>query len=138
MNNRQEKYADIINLPHHISKKHPQMSMEARAAQFAPFSALTGYDDAVQETARFTEGRIEIDEGLKEELDIQLQLIKNKILTYPEVTFIYFIPDNRKQGGKYTHVTGKVKKIDEYRKKIILVDGMEIAIPEIIEINEKE
>lgn len=128
------KYEDIINLPHHVSKKHPRMSLEARSAQFAPFAALTGYDEAINETARLTSQRIEIDEELKEILDKKLLLIKEQIYTKPNITVTYFVPDSKKDGGEYVTVTGKVLKIDEYKQKIILENKTEIPISEIIEI----
>ena len=128
------KYDDIINLPHHISNKHPQMTLEARAAQFAPFAALTGYDDAVKETARLTNERIELDEETKSILDNKIQIIKEHISTRPEISFTYFIPDLKKDGGKYVTVTGIVRKIDEYRQVIILEDKTEIPIHEIISV----
>ena len=101
MNEEINKYVDIINLPHHVSKRHPQMSMEARAAQFAPFAALTGYSDAIKETGRLTEERIEIDEELKAIIDCKLQIIQDKIQLKPKVTITYFLPDNKKNGGEY-------------------------------------
>ena len=128
------KYDDIINLPHHVSKKHPRMSKEARAAQFAPFAALTGYDDVIKETARLTSERIEINEELKAILDAKLQIIHDKVSAKPEVTFTYFVPDTKKDGGSYVTVTGKVIKIDEFSQKIILENRTEIPIPEIVDI----
>lgn len=133
MNDDYQKYADIINLPHYVSKKHPRMSMEARAAQFAPFAALAGYEDAVEETARLTEERIEIDEEVKKELNKKLQIIKDQIAKMPEITFVYFIPDEKKKGGRYAKITGNVKKVDEYNQTIILTDKTYIPIKEIIE-----
>ena len=135
MNN--SKYDDIINLPHHVSNKHKPMSIEMRAAQFAPFAALTGYDDAINETARQTNERIEINEELKKILDIKLQKIYKQILKKPTVTFTYFVPDLKKEGGEYVKVTGRVKKIDEYRQVIVLENKIEIPIVEIVEIIEK-
>ena len=129
------KYDDIINLPHHVSKKHPQMSIDARSAQFAPFAALTGYNDAVKETARLTSERIELDEEQKIILDSKLQIIQKELQIKPKVIFTYFIADSRKDGGKYITVTGNVKKIDEYKQIIILEDKNEIPISEIIDIN---
>ena len=128
------KYDDIINLPHHVSKKHPRMSLEARSAQFAPFAALTGYDEVIRETARVTNKRIEINEEMKAILDEKLLIIKSQIQTRPGITVTYFVPDSKKDGGKYVSVTGKVRKIDEYRQKIILENNIEIPISEIIEI----
>ncbi|MBR2240803.1 MAG: hypothetical protein IJ890_05440 [Clostridia bacterium] len=130
-----EKYKDIINLPHHVSKKHPQMSLEARAAQFAPFAALTGYGDAVKETARLTSDRKEINEEEKESLDIKLQIIQELISTKPQISITYFVPDNRKKGGEYVTVSDKVRKIDRYNQVIILENMKEIPILEIIEMS---
>ncbi|MBQ9280350.1 MAG: hypothetical protein IJ215_04840 [Clostridia bacterium] len=128
-------YDDIIDLPHHTSKKHPPMSLYARSAQFAPFAALTGYEDAVMETARETSERIEIDEELKSILDGKLQLLQENIQKKPEVTFTYFVPDIKKDGGAYVSVIGIVKKIDLYQQCIYLADKTEIPIGEIIEIS---
>ena len=131
------KYDDIIKLSHHISKKHPQMSMEERAAQFAPFAALVGYEDAVEETARITNKRIELNEEEKNALNIKLQMLKEqiRIQIYPNITIMYFVPDLKKDGGKYIKISGTVKKIDEYRQLIILDDKTVIFINEIISIN---
>ena len=135
MNDYNGKYDDIINLPHHVSKKHPQMSLEERSAQFAPFAALTGYEDEVNETARLTNKRIEIDEELKSILDSKLQIIKEKISERPEITLTYFIPDLTKDGGKYATVVGNVRRIDQYKQLVILEDKTVIPIPEIIAID---
>lgn len=129
-----DKYADIINMPHHISERHSQMSREARSAQFAPFAALTGYNDAVKETARLTDERIEIDEGLKLQLNSKLQKIIENIKTTPEITVTYFVYDIKKEGGKYITVKGNVRKIDIDNECIILSDKTKIPINEIINI----
>ena len=131
------KYDDIINLSHHISKKHPKMSMEDRAAQFAPFAALVGYEDAVEETARITTKRIELNEEERNALDIKLQMLNEqiRIQIYPNVVIMYFVPDLKKDGGKYIKISGTVKRIDEYKQLIILDDKTEIPISEIISIN---
>ena len=129
------KYDDIINLPHHTSNKHPAMSLEARAAQFAPFAALTGYDEAVKETARFTDKRIVLDDEEKSILDNKLQIIQEQLLKRPDVTFTYFLPDLKKDGGKYVSVTGIVKKIDGYNQVIVLEDKTVIPIHEIVAIS---
>ena len=131
------KYKDIINLPHHISKKHPQMSLEMRSAQFAPFSPLTGYESAVKETGRLTDKRIEINEEQEELLSQKLQEIKEKITQKPQITVTYFIPDTKKAGGEYKTITGNVRKIDEYKNTIILENKLEIPISEITEILDK-
>lgn len=129
------KYDDIINLPHHISKTYPQMSMYSRAAQFAPFAALTGYEGQIKETARLTNNRIDLDEELKSILDSKLQEIQDKLKTRPRVEFTYFIPDSKKDGGKYVTVAGIIKKIDEYKQVIVLENKQEIPIQEIIDIS---
>lgn len=130
-------YDDIINLSHHISKKHPRMSLEARSAQFAPFAALTVYDDVIKETARLTNARLDIDEGVKSILNSKLQLIRKQIYIKPEITVTYFVPDSKKDGGSYVTVTGNVVKIDDYKHKIVLENKIEIPISEIIEITGK-
>lgn len=136
MNNDYAKYEDIINLPHHVSKKHPQMSLEARSAQFAPFAALTGYDAAVKETARLTSERIEIDEDFKIIIDEKIQEIKRNLnMNIKQKIFVtYFVPDMKKSGGEYVSKEGNVRKLDEYRQLIILEDKTEIPIEEVIEI----
>ncbi len=128
------KYDDIINLPHYEPKNHKRMSMYARAAQFAPFAALTGYEDSVKETARVTNKRIEIDDEVKAILDWKLQEIQEDIFKEPIVTITYFVPDTKKSGGKYVTVTGNVKKVDEFKQVIILDKNKEIPISEVIEI----
>ncbi len=129
-----EKYADIIDLPHQKSAKRPHMSVEDRAAQFSPFAALTGYEDAVKETARLTDERIELDEYSKEELNRKLNEIKDNLAK--QVLITYFVPDERKEGGAYITVSGCVKKFKEQEMLIIMEDGTEIPISEIIEIVE--
>ena len=128
------EYDDIINLSHHVSKKHPPMSKEIRAAQFAPFAALTGYDDQVKETARLTNERKELAEGLKLVINEKIKKIQAEINLKPEIEVTYFIPDLKKQGGKYVTVKGNVKKVDEYKQLIIFEDKREIQVQEIIEI----
>lgn len=128
------KYDDIINLSRPISK-HPKMSLYQRSAQFAPFAALTGYEGQIKETARLTDRRIELDEEIKLKLDLKIQVIQEKLSNYPEVEITYFIPDKRKEGGKYVTIKGKVKKIDNYSQTIIIQDNLRIAIKEIIDIN---
>ena len=128
------KYDDIIDLPHHISKKHPRMSLEDRSAQFASFAALTGYEDIINETARITNAKIELDEESKLTLNRKIQEIKKKINEKLNITITYFIPDLKKTGGRYVTINGIVKKIDEYKKILILEDKTEILISDIVEI----
>ena len=129
-----KNYDDIINLPNHISLKHPRMSIEARSAQFAPFAALTGYNDAVKETERLTDKRIEIDDSLKLTLNNKLNYILENIDKKPFITIKYFIPDNKKDGGKYIEKTGIIKKVDIINQYIYLYDKTKIPIKEIINI----
>ena len=128
-------YDDIINKPYFKSKHHPTMSMYARSAQFAPFAALTGYEEAVKETARETNERIDIDNELKEILDCKLQILQEYINKKPEVSFTYFVPDLKKEGGEYITEIGVVSKIDFYENIIVLANKKIIPINEIIEIS---
>ena len=98
MENNEQKYADIFNMPHHISSKRPQMSRIDRAAQFAPFAALTGHDEAIKETARLTDERIDLDESTLAILNDKIQIILDNLDTEPEVTVTYFKPDDKKSG----------------------------------------
>ena len=128
------KYDDIIRLPHHVSTRHPQMSIHDRAAQFSPFAALTGHDAAIRETERLTEEWGELDEDSKEQLDERLQMIREHLAERPEITFTFFQPDERKQGGAYRTITGKVKKIDEYEHRILLEDGTALMVEHLVSI----
>ena len=127
-------YDDIINLKRPISK-HPKMSLYQRSAQFAPFAALTGYEGQVKETARLTDRRIELDEEMKLILDLKIQVIKEMLSDNSEVEITYFIPDTRKDGGKYETIINNVKKIDSYNEHIIMQNNLKIEIKEIININ---
>ena len=127
-------YDDIINLKRPISK-HPKMSLYQRSAQFAPFAALTGYEGQVKETAILTDRRIELDEEMKLILDLKIQVIKEMLSDNPEVEITYFIPDTRKDGGKYETIINNVKKIDSYNEHIIMQNNLKIEIKEIININ---
>lgn len=129
-----KKYDDIINLPHHISTRHPRMSLADRAAQFSPFAALTGHEAVISETARLTEAFAELDEDRKEQLDEQLQMLKENQFQRPEITVTYFRPDEKKRGGAYMTICGNMKKIDEYTHRIFMVDGEEIPIENILSI----
>lgn len=124
-------YDDIINLPHHVSTKHPRMSALDRAAQFSPFAALTGHDSAIKETARLTDIKLELDEDKKEELDSRLQMLREQTALRPEVEITYFIPDTKKSGGSYLLVRGVIKKINDIEHKILLENGTVIPINDI-------
>ena len=131
MNNR---YDEIMELPHHVSKTRPQMPMSDRAAQFAPFAALTGYDSAIKETGRLTDERIELDEEALTALDRKYQLLMDTLDDAPEVTIIYFQPDARKAGGQYVSATGTVKKVDTFGRRILLQDGTRIPLDSIFDL----
>ena len=133
MENISHKYDDIINLPHHVSKKHPQMSLHDRAAQFSPFAALTGHKAAINETARLTDEKQILSEDVIAKLNEQLNLIKENIGTNLIVTITYFVPDDRKSGGAYISNTGVVKKINEYNHTVILTGKTVIPIEQISE-----
>lgn len=122
------EYDDIINLPHHVSKTRPPMSMLERAAQFSPFQALTGYGAAIKETARLTDEKAELGEDDLSVLNTKLQILADHLEESPEVSFVYFRPDERKAGGSYVSMTGKVRRIDGIAGQIILVSGEKIPI----------
>ena len=127
-------YSDIINLPHHTSTRHKRMSIEARAAQFAPFAALNGYGDAIIETARITNSKIELSEEMKQIINEKLTIINNHIKELPQVTITYFIKDLLKKGGTYTTITANIKHIDLIYNTIILTNKKKINIQDIINI----
>ena len=129
-----DKYQDIIHLPHHISNTHAHMPAADRAAQFAPFAALTGHHEAVKETARLTDKRKELDEYCKEAINGKLQEIRERMETKPEVSITYFVPDAHKAGGAYVTAAGCVTKMDEYGRALYLEDGTKILMDEMIEI----
>ena len=131
MNNR---YDEIMELPHHVSKTRPQMPMSDRAAQFAPFAALTGYDSAIKETGRLTDERIELDEEALTALNRKYQLLMDTLDDAPEVTIIYFQPDERKAGGQYVSATGTVKKVDTFGRRILLQDGTRIPLDSVYDL----
>lgn len=132
------KYDDIIDLPHHQSKTHPHMSLHDRAAQFAPFAALTGYGDAVKEARRLTDDRPELDENRLAELDQRLAELSVRIEERPEVVITYFEPDEKKEGGAYITSSGRLKKIEGYRRTFVFEDGREIGLDNIVEIEERD
>ena len=127
-------YEDILNLPHHVSKTRPQMSMLDRAAQFSPFAALTGYDDAIKETGRLTDEKIQMDEDRKAALDMKQAYLIEMIDEQPEISITYFLPDAKKSGGAYVTVTGNLKRFDEYERLLILTDGKKIPMDDIADI----
>ncbi|MDD6858755.1 hypothetical protein ACTNBM_02935 [Lachnospiraceae bacterium HCP1S3_C3] len=128
------KYDDIINLPHHVSSTRPHMSIEERAAQFSPFAALTGHEDAIKETARQTEREIILDENELEILDEKLKAILSDKSDNKNIKVVYYVPDENKNGGKYVECSGRVKKMDEYRHVLVMEDGTEINVGRIVDI----
>lgn len=129
------EYDDIINLPHHVSRKHPQMSIHDRAAQFAPFAALTGHGEAIAETARLTDRKIELDDYERLKLDEKLLILQEHIMEMPEVSVTYFCPDEKKEGGKYVTVTKALRKINVVERTLLMEDGMQIRIEDILEVS---
>ena len=132
------KYDDIINLPHHTSTKHPRMTRTARAAQFAPFAALTGRDDEMEETARLTDKKITLDEEQKQVINRELLFIKNNPQRDIPVIVTFFKSDGRKDGGAYIEKEVRIKKIDEINRKLILSDYSEIKIDDLFFVRIKE
>ena len=135
--NRQakDKYADIINMPHHVSRTHPQMSMADRAAQFSPFAAFTGHDGIIAEAARLTDERPILDESVKQEISDLLQLAStdsNLVLN-----LVYFVPDTRKTGGTYMEITERIKKLIPHEKLLIMDTGTRIPVEDIVEVTVK-
>lgn len=133
--NTASDYEDMLALPHHVSSRHPQMSMRDRAAQFSPFAALTGYGDAVREKARLTEQKPDLSEEERAELDYKLQIACGFPDGKPRLRITYFVPDRRKSGGSYREMTGKIRKIDSSSQRIILEDGTQISVDCVLDID---
>ena len=131
-------YDDIINLPHHVSATRPHMPMSNRAAQFSPFAALSGHEDAVREAARLTEEKIELSEDAQAALDAKLRPLSDGSMTGKEVTLTWFKPDARKAGGAYVTDSGIVKRVDQYEKILLLMDGRRIPIMDVLDWSEGE
>lgn len=135
MSESKDMYEDIINLPHHVSERHPQMPMAERAAQFSPFAALTGFGAVIRETERQTDQMREMTENEREELDYKLGILCNFPGEKPCVAITYFVPDEKKEGGAYRTIRGQLKKIDSYKREIIMKDGSHIPIDCVLELN---
>ena len=129
------KYDSIIDMPHYRSKKRPAMSNYDRAAQFSPFAALTGYDDTVRETARLTDEKLELTADRINDLNQKIAFLKEHAEERPEITVEYFIPDEKKSGGKYVTLLGKFRRIDEYNHNMVFTSGEEIPLNDIFEID---
>ncbi|MCH5267376.1 MAG: hypothetical protein J1E62_03440 [Lachnospiraceae bacterium] len=127
----QENYGDMIDMPRPVSKKHPPMSPEDRAAQFSPFAALTGHEAAIRETARWTDRRIELDEDSREILDRAFQEVLDHMDEHPLVTVTYFQPDTKKEGGTYITVQGHVRKFKAF-EQILVLEETEIGMQDIV------
>ena len=127
-------YDDIIHLPRPVSKKHPPMPMSKRAAQFLPFAALTGFEGEIAEAARLTEPVPELGEDALVALDEQLALLRQRLPEQPEITVTRFVPDEKKTGGHYESQTGRVRRLDEVHRLLILTDGAKIDIDTIVEL----
>ena len=127
-------YDDIINLPRHVSDKHPHMSIHDRAAQFAPFAALTGHSEAVSETARYVDKKIDLGEDAIKEIQDALNYIQERIYQSPQVTITYFVADDRKRGGRYVTETTTVKVINDLEQLICFDNGLQIKYDNIYEI----
>lgn len=126
------KYENIIDMDRPISKAHMKMPLINRAAQFAPFAALTGYEEAINETARYTNRKIDLSESELDRLDFKLNECLRNINTPIRLT--YFEADKLKEGGKYLSISGKIKNIDDYEMTITLDSGPCIKINDIYDI----
>ena len=128
------EYDDIINLPHHVSKSHPQMSMMNRAAQFAPFAALTGHAAAIEETARLTDSQMELADEDNEVLNHKMAYLRDNLHEHPLITITYFEEDGRKTGGAYKTIKGQLQNIDDYNMSIVLKNGETIFLKSVFDI----
>lgn len=128
------RYDDIIDLPHHVSRSRKRMSVQDRAAQFSPFAALVGYDDAIREEARLTAGKAELAEDEKRELDQKYRYLQENIREKPRAEITWFCPDIRKEGGAYIRVTGKVAAISAMEQSLLLEDGTKIPFDDILKL----
>ena len=129
-----DNYDDIINLPHHVSSRHPQMSMMNRAAQFAPFAALTGHSAAIEETARLTDSQMELADEDSEILNQKMAYLKEAVNEHPTISITYFEPDKRKSGGRYMSIEGQLQNIDDYNQTIVLKNGETIPLKSVLDI----
>ncbi len=129
-----DKYEDIINLPHKQSSRRPQMSRIDRAAQFAPFAALTGYDDAIKETGRLTDDEVDLSEETLNQLNLKFRVLLEMVDKDVEVAITYFVPDQSKSGGTYVTARGCIKKFDEYERLITMSDRIKIPMDKVLSI----
>lgn len=129
-----DRYDDIINLPHHVSQNRSRMSMSDRAAQFAPFAALTGFGAVIAETGRLTDSKISLSEDELEGLNEKVREVIHRAFQQPLITVTYFVPDKKKAGGAYTIFTGNARTVDEFNRTIIFTDSTKILIDDISDI----
>ena len=129
------EFDDIINLPRPQLKNHTPMQRTNRAAQFGAFRALTGHEDAIKEEARLTETLLEIDREKTEELNRRMNDAKEIIDSRPQVTVTYFVPDEKKEGGKYVKYSGNLRVIDDTLKTLTFTDGTKISFTSIFDFN---
>ena len=132
------KYDDIIDLPHPTSKRHPPMTISDRAAQFAPFAALTGYEDAIEEAARLTDEQEELGEDAQRELNDKLRLLMASAEQHPELTVTYFEPDAKKAGGRYVTLTGCLKRIQVVAQMIEFTSGKKVPLASVLDIESND
>ncbi len=130
-----DSYEDIMNMPHHVSKTRAQMPRRSRAAQFAPFAALTGYEDAVCETARLTDSKAELCEDDAAELNEKIRLLGARIAAEPYCEVTYFVPDKHKSGGRYVTVSGNVRFIEEVSRQLVFCGGLRVPLDDIMKIS---
>lgn len=128
------KYDDMLYMPHHTSPNRPKMSTVTRGAQFSPFAALVGYDAVIEETARLTQRRIDLTEGVRYALNEKLRMLSEQIADAPVVTITFFYPDLRKDGGTYVNAVGQVQKIDPIDRQVLMADGTKIFMEDIVAI----
>ena len=130
------RYDDIIRLPHYEPKHHPRMPMASRAAQFAPFAALTGHDAAIAETARLTDGDLALGDSETVDLNRKMQILAEHLgETVPlPIAVTYFQPDEKKSGGSYRHYAGTLRRIDDYESALVFADGTHIPLQTIADL----
>lgn len=131
------KYDDLLHLPHPVSRTHPPMPLADRAAQFSPFAALTGYEDVLREAARLTDEKIDMGDADAETLNARTVLLLSHLAEHPEITVTYFVPDERKAGGQYVTVTGKIRKFRAAEQEIELDGGPTIPLRQILSLESK-
>ena len=132
---KKHPYADLLDVPRPTQHIRPPMPRQDRAAQFAPFAALTGHNAAIRETARVTQSQIQLTEDEKERLDYKQQLLQAHLAQHPAVTVTYFLPDGKKDGGEYRELVGKLRGINLHRRVLGLMDGTEIALDDMVELH---